>query len=209
VFGDTLQPVTPDAKRYAGLITESAFMVRSSFSRNTNPVRRGNTIAGALLCNDVPPEPPEVPIVLPPPLESPATTRQRFQAHATNPICSSCHAMMDPIGFAFEHIDETGRYRETQEGLGIDTSGKLTVPSMTTFDGPVELGQILAQNTDVKSCFVRQWERFAFGRAETDANKCSESHLRARFLADADGSLKELLVALTQTESFRFKKVTK
>jgi hypothetical protein len=206
VSGDALQLVATDPKRYAGLLTQSAFLAQASFVRTSNPALRGFAIAEGLLCNDVPAEPASVPPVDTPIVEGPQTTRQRFAAHSTNPVCASCHSMMDPIGFALEHIDETGRYRETEMGLPIDTSGYISMPIMASFDGPVELAQALAQSASVKQCFVRQWERFAYGRAETDANKCSESFLRQRFLEGGDGSLKELLVALTQTESFRFKK---
>ena len=61
--------------------------------------------------------------------------RERLEEHRKNPICSSCHARMDPLGFALENFDATGKWRTVGEGgTAIDASG--TLPDGTRFNGP-------------------------------------------------------------------------
>ena len=70
--------------------------------------------------------------------------RQRILDHRVNPACSACHNLMDPIGFAMENFDWTGRWRDKEfDGSPIDASGAL--PSGEKFDGPAELRQVLLE----------------------------------------------------------------
>jgi hypothetical protein len=48
-----------------------------------------------------------------------------MERHRANPVCAGCHKVMDPIGFALESFDGVGRWRNTEEGAAIDTSGTL------------------------------------------------------------------------------------
>ena len=70
------------------------------------------------------------------------TMRQEMEAHRANPVCASCHARMDPIGFGLENFDAVGKYRTQDAGAPIDASGQLT--SGERFTGPAELSSILA-----------------------------------------------------------------
>src|SRR5262249_4256627 len=76
--------------------------------------------------------------------------RQRMEQHRTNPACASCHARMDPIGFAFENFDAVGRYRSHDGKFAIDPSG--TLPDGRSLKGPAELKTILR---DKKELFAR------------------------------------------------------
>ena len=69
--------------------------------------------------------------------------RQRMEQHRVNPVCASCHARMDPLGFALENFDAVGKWRTTigEAGVPIDASGVL--PDGTTFQGPAELRKLL------------------------------------------------------------------
>jgi hypothetical protein len=154
----------------------------------------------ALLCLDVPLEPPDLPLTLPAEVPQPATTRQRFEQHASEPICRACHQMMDPLGFALEHFDAVGRYRETEAGLPIDASGEVAVLP-EPFDGAVELASEIAANPTSQDCFVQQWARYAYGRSVADAAECTRRQLQERFLASGQNVL-DLIVGLTQTDLF-------
>jgi Protein of unknown function (DUF1588)/Protein of unknown function (DUF1592)/Protein of unknown function (DUF1585)/Protein of unknown function (DUF1595) len=200
--GETFQSVGLDRARYAGILTQPAWLTRASSPQFTNPSKRGWIVASALRCQDVPPEPPGVND--PAPTQAGVTTRERLSIHGVNPVCAACHQLIDPPGFALEHIDATGRYRETENGFAIDTTGRLA-PDGPAFDGPAELGARLATSDDARQCFVTQWERFAFGRAEEESSECTRSELRTQF--SGNENVVELLIALTQTESFRFRKV--
>lgn len=201
VTGEAFQRLALDGTRYAGILTQAAWLTREVWPPFTDPSTRGWIVEAALLCQDVPAEPPAVEHPRPTMLE--LTTRERLAAHRSNPACAGCHQLVDPIGFAFEHIDGNGRYRETENGRDIDTTGTLT-PGGESFAGPGELGQLLANSQISHECFVTQWERFAFGRVEEERNECTKAQLRAQFRDDP--SVVELLVALTQTDAFRFRK---
>jgi hypothetical protein len=178
-------------------------LTRASLAQFTNPSRRGWVISRGLLCTGVPPEPAGVGDHVPTPIAG-KTTRQLLDEHNVNPACAGCHQLIDPVGFAFEHIDATGRYREDEDGLVIDTSGEL-YGGAGSFDGAAQLGALLADSQEARDCFVTQWERFAFGQIEEQTNECTRSELREQFAAT--DNVVELLVALTQTDSFRFRKV--
>ena len=67
--------------------------------------------------------------------------------HRANPVCASCHAQMDQLGFALENFDAIGEWREIYaSGLPIDASAAL--PDGTTFDGPTQLRQLLLSYSD-------------------------------------------------------------
>ena len=201
IEGDAFRIVELESTQFAGILTQPAWLTRASLVNFTNPSRRGWVISRALVCNDIPPEPSEVGDHPPTPVAG-KTTRELLARHNSAP-CAGCHQLVDPLGFAVEHIDASGRYRETENGLAIDTAGELTRPSLS-FDGVAQLGSSLVESEQARHCFVRQWERFAFGRVEEETNECTRSKLRAQF--DANDNVVELLVALTQTDSFRFRK---
>jgi hypothetical protein len=77
-----------------------------------------------------------------------ASMRERMEKHRSNPVCASCHAQMDPLGFALENFDAIGRWRTRSEAnTAIDASG--TLPDGTKFDGPAELRRLLASRRDI------------------------------------------------------------
>lgn len=115
-------------RRAGGVITNPAVMTMTSGPERTQPITRGAWIAGVVF-ND-PPEPP--PADVPPLAEKPGveeenlTLRERLAAHRERADCRGCHEQIDPLGFALENYDATGRWRDHYEnGREIDTSGKL------------------------------------------------------------------------------------
>ena len=72
-----------------------------------------------------------------------ASLRKQMETHRTNPVCSSCHTRMDPLGFALENYDAIGKWRTMDGGFPVDSSGKL--PGGKTFSNAAELRQILSQ----------------------------------------------------------------
>lgn len=193
-----------DPTRYAGVLSMGAWLINGS-PKLTNPTHRGYVISRGLLCVDVPPEPPTVPITPPESPSGPRTTRQRFEEHANRPACAGCHRLMDPIGFGLEHFGATGRWRDTEDGLAIDSAGSVKLEEgEVAFDGAAELATALLGSSSTRDCFVTQWQRFAFGRHEAQANRCSHSDALEAFFGSGE-DVRELLVALTQTESFRYR----
>ena len=199
ITGEKFRKVQLEAGAFAGLLTQPAWLSRASFPRFTNPSLRGYVVARALRCQDIPPEPGTT---VPAPTMAGMTSRERAAIHAASPVCAACHRLIDPVGFGLEHFDATGRYRDTENGLPIDATGTLE-PSGEAFDGAGSLAEVLLSSEDTRNCFVSQWSRFAFGRAEEETNECTRATLRERFAAD--DNIQELLVALTQTTLFRYR----
>jgi len=191
------------ATRRAGLLTHASFLATHSKEIQTDPVSRGKFVRERILCQGIDPPPPDL-MVSAPTITPNTTARQRFTEHEANPVCAGCHAMIDPIGLAFENYDPVGQWRDTEQGQPIDASGDLTETDVQgPFVGVVEMAAKLGQSRLVAECFVRQWFRFTFGRGESTADDARIATITNGF----DGTSRQvraLLVALTQTPDFRY-----
>jgi hypothetical protein len=114
---------------------------------------------------------------------------------------------MNPIGFIFEHYDGVGQWRDQQNGKDIDAVGEVvqTEDIDGTYDGAIELARALAGSTQVQECVSSQWFRFAYNRSVTPLDSCSTEQLNERFAA-SNFNIRELLVALTQTNAFLYRR---
>jgi hypothetical protein len=75
------------------------------------------------------------------------SVRERLAEHRANPVCASCHAQMDQLGFALENFDAIGEWRDTySSGAPIDAAAEL--PDGSVFDGPTELRKVLLDHSD-------------------------------------------------------------
>jgi hypothetical protein len=104
-------------------------------------VLRGKWVMENILGTHPPDPPPNVPTLKPNPSVGPQTMRQRMEEHRSNPACSGCHKMMDPIGLGLENFDGIGKWRTTEAGQRIDASGQLV--DGTRIDGVVSLREAL------------------------------------------------------------------
>jgi hypothetical protein len=202
IKGSAFQKIQLDPTRYAGVLTLPAWLTRSSGPTSTHPSVRGWWVARGLLCNSVPPEPEGVIQNDGPP---DLTERERLAIHTSNPACVSCHRVSDPPGLALEHFDSLGRYREDDDGLTIDTSDLPTWDGGGSFDGVQGLGEQVVAAAAERSCLARQWVQFALGAGAMDA-PAPDCTTELRQLTSQDLPVPALLVALTQTEAFRFRR---
>ena len=192
------------AGQRAGILTQPSLLAITSKADQTSPVQRGAFVQARLMCTTLPEPPPDVDTT-PPEVDPDATTRERFEQHSSDPSCAGCHVLIDPVGFGLEHYDAMGRWRDTEAGMPVDASGTLlTLDGEVDFDGALELAGILAEQDQVRQCFVQQWFTFAHGRGPDDADECSLQTLDEMFV-EADQDVRSLLVALTRTESFRYR----
>jgi hypothetical protein len=203
--GDAFERVALDPAQRSGFLTRGGFLAAHALANQTDPVRRGKFVREQLLCQLLPPPPPNAEI-RPPELDPRLTTRERFSRHAQDQACAACHKLMDPIGLGFESYDAVGRWRASEAGRPVDASGEIVDADVAgRFTGAVELGSKLAGSAQVRGCVVKQWFRFGYGRSETPADLCSLATLEARF-ASAGQDVRELLVALTQTDAFLYRR---
>lgn len=192
-----------DSNQRRGVLTQGSVLARQAKANQSDPIHRGKFIRERFFCAPPPPPPPNL-VVTPPKLDPRKTTRERFAEHRADATCASCHELLDPVGFLFEHYDATGRYRETESDAPIDASGYLKATDIEgSVNGVPELGQKLANSKDVQSCIVKQWFHYAFSRGEAELDLCTLQKLE-RVFERSGGNLAELLVALTQTDAFLF-----
>ena len=183
-----------------GLLTQGSLLTVHGRANESSPIHRGKLVRERLLCQPLQPPPPGL-VVEPPPLDPNLTTRERYAAHSEVEPCRSCHRLMDPIGFAFEHFDGVGRYRDQQANRPIDTRGEVVDSPRTdgAFSDLAGLTALLASSPDVSDCFTDKWLRFAYGAAPDEGLECALQEARARF-HERGGSVPELLVALARSE---------
>jgi hypothetical protein len=189
----------------SGLLTLPALLTLQAKPAESSPIYRGKFVREALLCQQLPSPPANVP--KPPEVDEGVSTRERLGQHEVDPKCSGCHRLIDPIGFAFEHYDELGRYRDTDGGEPVNAKGELVLTR--DIDGPiegaVELGEKLASSAEVRECMTRQWFRFALDRFEQDMDACSMKALLDRF-QEAEFDLNVLPHALVRTDAFLYRR---
>ena len=203
--GEEFQQVDLDPARRGGLLTQGALMAALAKGDQSSPVYRGKFVREQLLCQSLP-LPPANLVIVPPELDSTKTTREQFEEIGSNPDCASCHSLMNPVGFAFENYDAIGLWRDTQNGKPIDATGDIiqTDDLDGKVDGAVELGKRLAESEQVATCIASQWFRFSYNRTVTEDDACNMEQINEAFVG-SDFDIRELLVALTQTETFRYR----
>jgi hypothetical protein len=215
MYGVTLPPGTVkgqfvrvdfDPSQRSGLLTHVAVLAKLAHINQTDPVHRGKFVRTGLLCDAIAPPPPGLVINIPE-VTPGTTTRERFRIHQENPTCAACHVFMDPIGLGFERYDALGQWRDADNGLPIDATGDVAGSDVAgPFDGAVQLSQKLAQSEQVMECMARTWLRFALGRSDLDADAGAIASAGGKF-KKSGFVMKELLVALTATNTFRYQRV--
>ena len=132
-----------------GLLGQGSVLTATSAGNRTSPVKRGKWILENLLGAPVPSPPPGVETNLEKsvgPAAAETSLRQRLERHRANAACASCHAVMDPIGFALENYDLIGKWRETDGGVPVNAAGRLV--DGTPLDGPASLRRALLARRD-------------------------------------------------------------
>lgn len=203
--GEGFSAVSLPGEGRRGILTHPALMARFARPAESSPIARGLFVLHSLMCRDMPPPPDGVAI---PPLASEdtgLTTRERLEQHVSQAACAGCHTHFDPLGFAFENFDEVGRYRTSDAGKPVDSSG--TVSSGVDIDGPfangAELLDRIAKSADVKACFARHYFEFALSRGEAHEDACSLEAVKETFVPSGD--LKALAVSVASSDSFRYR----
>jgi Protein of unknown function (DUF1592)/Protein of unknown function (DUF1588)/Protein of unknown function (DUF1587)/Protein of unknown function (DUF1585)/Protein of unknown function (DUF1595)/Cytochrome C oxidase, cbb3-type, subunit III len=138
--------VTDDARK--GLLGQGSILAVTSHAERTSPVVRGKWVLENILGTPPAPPPPDVPPLKEPEEgQKPRTVREQMAEHRANPVCASCHKVMDPIGFALENFDAVGAWRTREPGGPIDASGELA--DGTKIDGVVTLRNAVLSRPEV------------------------------------------------------------
>ncbi len=200
ITGSNLRKVDLDPTRRAGLLTQAAFLTSHGAPGGSHPIKRGAEVLERLLCVELPTPPPDLPPVNPP--KDNVSTRERFDAHGQNSCAVGCHALIDPLGFAFEHYDGIGAYRANDGGKPVDATGTLELAGeVKPFKNAIELDGLLADSAEVKQCMSKQLLRYMLKRKNLAGDEASLDKV-AKAFAEAQYDVRELIVALTNTNIF-------
>jgi hypothetical protein len=152
-----------DHKR-GGLLGHGSILLVTSYANRTSPVVRGKWLLENFLNYEPPPPPPNVPDL--PPLakgQRVLSIRERLEQHRTNPVCASCHAVMDPLGFSLENYDAIGTYRVKADGQTVDASA--VTPDGVEFSGLEGLRAVMdRRRADFVATVAEKLLTYALGR---------------------------------------------
>lgn len=192
----------PTGQRDPGLLAQGSILTGYADAAISSPVLRGKLVRTRLLCQSIPPPPANVNTKLAPPGAT-QTTREHFAQHDQNATCATCHHLMDPIGYGFEHYDPWGRWRSQENGSPIDATGTVAGggPNGTdfTFDGVSQLGAYLAGNEAVDQCLVRYWAYFAYGSDSWPQDGCTYDAINT---GAGQYGLRDVLTAIVRAPHF-------
>ncbi|MEC8895877.1 MAG: DUF1588 domain-containing protein [Planctomycetota bacterium] len=197
----SFQRVAAKDPRYGGVITSAAMLSMTSGPRRTHPIARGAWIIEVIL-NDPPPPPPnDVPPLNEDDGPQNLTIREKFAKHRENPDCAGCHSRLDPLGFALENFDITGRWRDKYEnGRKVDPSGKLM--KKHEFDGIVRFkGALVKEKRRFARAFTAHLLRFALSRELHPADSLTVDAIVEKAAKD-DFKLKSLIREVILSDSF-------
>jgi hypothetical protein len=183
----------------AGITSHVSFLAAHAHPGRSSATLRGKALRELLMCQQVPPPPPNVDFsAVENPDPSLKTARDRLTAHRTNPSCAGCHKITDPMGLALEQFDGAGVYRTTEHGTPIDSSGTL---DGTNFEDSVGLSKIVRNIPALTSCLVNRIYSYGTGGPTTRDDAPMLAHLNQRF-AEQDYRLPDLLKTIALSPTF-------
>lgn len=208
--GPVARKVAFDPNERAGIFTSAAFLGTHAHTDGSAPIFRAVAVMKGALCLPLP-NPPANVTPLPAVGAVPGrTTRETVENHiaAGGAGCKGCHDSINPMGFTLEAFDGIGRFRTTENGTPVDSSGAIVGTPSTdqAIAGPTALARALAQSADVHRCYTRQTFRYALGRFETSGDRCTLGQLERDFTA-AGLDTTSLLQSLVASELFATRKV--
>jgi hypothetical protein len=165
----------------AGLLGQAGFLALYSHAGRSSPTLRGRAIRELLMCEPVPNPPGNVNFTAVQDTANKAkpTARIRLMAHATDPSCSGCHKITDPVGLSLERFDGIGMFRKTENDAPIDPSG---VMDGASFMGAAGLGKTMAESPSTTQCVAMRALSYATGKSSDDVSPWVEA-LERRFAA--------------------------
>lgn len=206
-YGERLERVRLDQEQRAvrgGLLQHASVLTVTSNPTRTSPVKRGKWVLETLLGS--PPLAPEPGVdSLDESVEAlrSASLRERLAQHRAAPRCAVCHDRMDNLGFALEHYDPVGRWREQADGFAIDASGEFE--DGARFVGASLLEGRLARDPAFARCVLEKLTIYALGRGLREADEPALDAAQAQL--PADPTLVDLILAVVELDAFRMRTI--
>ena len=197
--GEQFQKVTARTGQNAGILTHPYLMARFAYHKSSSPIHRGVFVVRSLLGRFLKP-PPIAVAPLDEGVDPTLTTRERVTLQTKEPTCQTCHSMINPLGFSFEHFDAVGKFRDQERAKPIDASGSYQdlEGKLVAFNGVRELAEFLANSQETHRCFVEQLFHNVAKQPVAAYGPDAMNQLQKSF-AESDFSVQELLVAIATT----------
>ena len=205
VYGSDFRRVALTDPNRRGLLGQGSILTVTSYPDRTSPVGRGKWVLENVLGTPPPPPPPNVPELEPAGDAGKALAmRERMEQHRANPVCASCHRLMDPLGLALENFDAIGRWRgHMPGGTAIDASG--TMPDGAPFDGPAELRGLLVRNPEqFVTVVTEKLLTYALGRGVEHYDAPAVREI-VRAASEHDYGLASLIVGVVRSTPFQMR----
>lgn len=187
-----------------GILSHGTVLAQGAKFDDTSPTLRGEFIRSRLLCDDIPPPPPNVAVDQPPTSATSNCKVNRYAMHRTGG-CATCHSRTDPIGFGLERYDRSGAYRTTDKDhpeCPVSGDGEVTgLAGDGRFNGPAALGELIIGSGNLETCVATQLYRMALGRRETAADQPTLARLAGGFTRGGH-RFDDLLVELAADPAF-------
>ncbi|MDD9957632.1 MAG: DUF1592 domain-containing protein [Gammaproteobacteria bacterium] len=208
VYGSRFRKASlPDTEKRGGLLAHGALLTVTSYPGRTSPVLRGKWLLDNLLGTPPPPPPPNVPIL--PEAEAgeiPASIRERLAQHREDPVCASCHVVIDPLGFALENFDVIGAWRDFDEvGNPVDPNGNY--PGGVEFAGFADLRDWMMDRPDrFAHTLTEKLMTYALGRRVEYYDQPIVRQI-VRDAADNDYSWSAIVMGIVNSPAFKSSKI--
>jgi hypothetical protein len=199
----TLYPAEFPRSERAGVLTLPSVLALGAYAVQPGPILRGKRVLERLACMDMGTPVQGAEAALPPDTLTAESTNRERTATATSPaLCNTCHRMLNPPGFAFEHYDAMGRWRARDNGHNVDASGTLALTGgeEITFTDGIDFARQLGASDRVRDCYVSHWTRYALGTQLGDTTP-GLATLQEQFRQE--DSIKALLVSIAGSDLFR------
>jgi hypothetical protein len=197
----------PENSHRGGILGMGGVLAVSSHAHRTSPVLRGKWVLETFFDSTLPPPPPDIPNLDAQSESHPegqgATMRERLTKHREDAACASCHDRIDPIGFALENYDATGRWREEENGKPIDASAQM--PDGTQLNGPDGLKKILMDRKDeFARVLTSKMLGYSLGRGLVNTDQYWVEKIVDR-LKENEYHVREIVYGIVESDPFLYK----
>ena len=186
---------------------KGSILTVTSYATRTSPTLRGKWVLESIMGTPVPPPPPDVPS-----LKEDATTRklsmrERMEMHRVNPVCATCHRLMDPLGLALENFNAIGEWRTMNtDQTPIDASGQL--PNGTQFSGPAQLREALWNDREqFARTFIQSMLTYGLGRGLEYYDMPAVRKVMSESVRD-NYSLSSIVMNVVESQPFQMRRST-
>ncbi|MEJ1963644.1 MAG: DUF1592 domain-containing protein [Gammaproteobacteria bacterium] len=203
VRGNGFHKVTLKDPNRFGLLGKGAVLMLTANPNRTAPVLRGAWIMERILGTPPASPPPNVPDLAEASKGKAATVREQTEMHRARPACASCHAVMDPLGFALENFNTVGAFRTIDPQYHLPVDPRATMPDGTVLTGPADLHKALAARSgQFAQIITEKLMTYAVGRP-VDFNDMPTVRRIVRDAKAQNNTFESIVVGVVNSDAFR------